>query len=626
MKKIVLVLILLVSLQNLIIKAQTNDKEDAVPKLSNPISESWLKETLSGSLPRMVFNKDIVEDLKIKLETDPVIKNMYEAIKLNAYQILDQPLLERVQTGKRILDVSRTMLLRINLLGVVYLLEEDQVILERIDQEVRAVCSFTDWNPSHYLDVAEMSMAVAFALDWTLDQLPKKTIKLAKETLINKGIYPSWPEYGGKNQWWVKGHNNWNQVCHGGMIAASIAIADEEPGLAVQTINRALDGLPVALSQYMPDGVYPEGPGYWNYGTSFSVATAAMLETAFGSDFGIKTYPGFTNSAMFKVMCTSPSGLYYNFSDCGDKRGRSGDNILAWFAAKTGNRIYFEKERFLIPPDKITLDRFSGASLAWMSQYEEKSNKNLPNVWVGNGTNPIAVFKNDEGDRDYYFAGKGGAGSLSHGNMDAGSFVFELDGVRWVIDPGVQPYHELEKTGFDLWGQCQDCERWKLLSKNNFGHSTITVNENLHKVDGLATIIDSKKGDKPEVTFNLTPTFNGQVKDATRKFIKDGEGSLRIEDNIKINEETETITWQLITRADVEVRGSGAILKQNGKVLHLNNLSHPQKKLNVVSLDPPPFKLDKQIKNLKRIELRIPVTANNDEGGDIKIMFSLTGD
>ncbi|MBT7464114.1 MAG: hypothetical protein HN686_09035, partial [Bacteroidetes bacterium] len=50
------------------------------------------------------------------------------------------------------------------------------------------------------------------------------------------------------------------------------------------------------------------------------------------------------------------------------------------------------------------------------------------------------------------------------------------------------------------------------------------------------------------------------------------------------------------------------------------------KKLNVVSLDPPPFKLDKQIKNLKRIELRIPVTANNDEGGDIKIMFSLTGD
>ena len=36
--------------------------------------------------------------------------------------------------------------------------------------------------------------------------------------------------------------------------------------------------------------------------------------------------------------------------------------------------------------------------------------------------------------------------------MDAGSFVFELNGVRWAIDPGVQDYNALEQAGFDLWG------------------------------------------------------------------------------------------------------------------------------------------------------------------------------
>jgi hypothetical protein len=41
--------------------------------------------------------------------------------------------------------------------------------------------------------------------------------------------------------------------------------------------------------------------------------------------------------------------------------------------------------------------------------------------------------------------------------MDAGSFIFELNGVRWVIDPGNQEYYELEKTGFDLWAYCQSC-------------------------------------------------------------------------------------------------------------------------------------------------------------------------
>jgi hypothetical protein len=34
--------------------------------------------------------------------------------------------------------------------------------------------------------------------------------------------------------------------------------------------------------------------------------------------------------------------------------------------------------------------------------------------------------------------------------MDAGSFVFELDGVRWAVDPGNQSYHALEKIGFNL--------------------------------------------------------------------------------------------------------------------------------------------------------------------------------
>ena len=101
---------------------------------------------------------------------------------------------------------------------------------------------------------------------------------------------------------------------------------------------------------------------------------------------------------------------------------------------------------------------------------------------------------------------------VNHGNMDGGSFIFELDGVRWVVDPGNQSYHELEKTGFDLWGRCQDCERWTLLTKNNYGHSTLTINGELHRTEGLVTISDFKTGARPEATFDMTPTLAGQVK------------------------------------------------------------------------------------------------------------------
>ena len=274
-------------------------KDENIPKLENPISVKYLKQHLRSSSPRLVLNQKTEKTLKKKLKTDPVVQNMYQAVKLNAKSIFDKPMLERALVGRRLLGVSREMLWRMNMLGMVYRIEADPQILERIDQEVIAVCNFSDWNPSHFLDVAEMAMAVAIALDWTSGALPLSTQDLAKTALINKGILPSWPEHNLPR--WVNGTNNWNQVCNGGMIAASIAIAESDPELAAKTIKRALDGLPHSLVEYGPDGVYPEGSTYWSYGTSFSVVTIAMLESAFGTDFGMGDYPAFQEKCYLQV-------------------------------------------------------------------------------------------------------------------------------------------------------------------------------------------------------------------------------------------------------------------------------------------------------------------------------------
>ncbi len=597
--------------------------EDDIPMLENPMTVQYLKKNLRKSQPRLVLNSKIEKNLKKKLKTDPVIQNMYKAIQLNAAEVQQRPLLERKQVGRRLLGVSREMLWRVNMLGMVYRMEKDPKILDRINEEVIAVCNFSDWNPSHFLDVAEMSMAVALALDWTAGDLPQSTINLAKSALIEKGIKPSWPA-SGKNPGWSYGTNNWNQVCNGGMIAASIAIAEVEPELAAKTIHRALDGIPHALVEYGPDGVYPEGSTYWGYGTGFSVVTAAMLESAFGHDFGHFEYPAFKESAIFRSLSNAPSGWYYNFADCGDRRGDNGDILLAWFASKTGNKTYFEKERFLRPAEEMgMLSRLAGASLVWLAQYEEKEEVKVPTEWKGEGANPVVFFTGGENDpQNYYFGGKGGRGMVNHGNMDGGSFIFELNGVRWVIDPGNQSYHALEQTGFDLWGRCQDCERWTLLTKSNFGHSTLTINDERHRTEGLVTLTDFKSGDQPEATFDMSPTLAGQVVSASRKFVKDSPTSLVIEDDIELSEETKLITWQLMTRADVEIVNGGVILKQDGKELKLENLSHPDLAVSIVSLYPAPLELDRQIEGLKRLEIRIPAWTVEGDNCQIKVRLS----
>jgi len=601
--------------------AQANGEKE-IAKLQNPVTVQYLKTHLLKSQPRLVLNSKIEKNLRQRLKSDPVVQNMYKAIQLNAAEIQKEPLLERVLVGRRLLATSREMLYRMNMLGMVYRIEKNPVILNRINDEVLAVCNFTDWNPSHYLDVAEMSMAVAFALDWTAGKLPLATIDLAKKALIEKGIEPSYKNDG--TTWWIKANNNWNQVCNGGMIAASIAIAETDPQLAAKTIARSLDGMVYALAEYGPDGVYPEGSTYWEYGTSFSVVTSAMLESAFGTDFGLAAYPGFMKSATFRALCNAPSGWYFNFSDCGDKRGENGDIILAWFAAKTGNETFYEKERFLHPAEKMEpLSRLDGAGLVWLSQYKETSEQKVPLNWKGDGANPVVFFTGGKDDpHQYYFAGKAGCGSVNHGNMDAGTFVFELNGVRWVVDPGVQSYYDLEKTGFDLWSRDQNSERWTLLTKNNFGHSTISVNNQLHMVDGKSTITDFKDGGKPEVTMDLSPAFGDLLKSATRRFVKDSPTSLYIEDNLELSDAAKFVCWQMMTTADVQPVDGGAILKQNGKALKLEILSPEKVNVSVISLCPAPLKPDRQIEGLKRIEIRMPAWIFENRKAAIKVLLS----
>jgi len=161
-----------------------------------------------------------------------------------------------------------------------------------------------------------------------------------------------------------------------------------------------------------------------------------------------------------------------------------------------------------------------------------------------------------------------------------------------------------------------------LLTKNNFGHSTITVNNSLLINDATASLLEFKGGTNPEATFDLAPIYGENIKSAKRRFVKDGAQSVVIEDAMEISEKTEMITWQLMTQADVKITKGGAILTQDGKSLKLENLSHPDLELSIVSLYPAPMKLDRQIEGLKRLELRIPAWTLKDGKCNLKIRLS----
>ncbi|MEX2640038.1 MAG: heparinase II/III family protein [Balneolales bacterium] len=620
----------------------------AAYSLDNPMNVEYLETHLEKQGPRLVLNSERENVLRSKLETDPLVQAYYATLKSDAERILQEPFLEReIYDGTRMLAISQQMVSRLGTLGMVYHLEKDPRLLERIDQELITVSNYEDWNPSHYLDTGEMSLAVSLGLDWAGEDLPASTVELAQTALIEKGLRPSFS--GESYTWWIDAIHNWNQVVHGGLVAAAITVAEREPELAANTLSRALDKMGLALAEYGPDGVYPEGATYWDYGTMYSVITSSMLSSAFGTDFGLAEFPGFLESADFRLLAVAPTSEFFNFFDTGsnvrgDNRGVGDHTVawfnrgvgtvnLAWFAAHTGNSLYFDPSYFEDSRENRRRSRFDGPAMVWLTQYEPGQYRPLPLVWKGDGVNPLVIFRGGDNDPEknseqFYLGAKGGRASINHGNMDAGSFVFELDGVRWSVDPGNQSYAPLEQAGFNLWSSAQDSERWLLLTKGNHGHSTLTVNDALHRAGGYSALTDfndGASGEHPEATFGLTGIFESQLQSASRRFVKEGSRSLLIEDKIQPSGSTETLTWQMMTTASVEPAEGGAVLKQDGKVLNLDILSPAGVSVSVIPLDPPPMELDKHIEGLKRIEIRVPAAQLEGREGTISVRLSGNG-
>ena len=206
----------------------------------------------------------------------------------------------------------------------------------------------------------------------------------------------------------------------------------------------------------------------------------------------------------------------------------------------------------------------------------------------------------------FFLAAKGGRAADNHGNMDAGSFVFELNGIRWSVDPGNQDYNTLEQLmGGGLWNSAQVSPRWSLLTKHSSGHSTLAVNGKMHLVDARATLIRREmRGERPEFTFDLTDLFGSKLQGAERTFTRLSATRLGIRDEVVFSPETATLTWQMMTLAEVKQMKGGVVLEQDGATLYLTIPGETPFEVTVVSLSPPPLSYDKNIEGLKRLEIQ----------------------
>jgi hypothetical protein len=540
--------------------------------------------------PRLFFDSSEEVAIKERINRDPLLNGAFKKLLKIADEMLTLAPVSRVVEGRRMLAASRICLKRVHYLSFAFKMTGNKEYLKKAQIEMLAAASFDNWNPSHFLDVAEMTAALGIGFDLLYNDISPDVRTIIRTAIVEKGLKP-----GLADAWWVKCKINWNQVCHTGLVIGALAVMDVEPEIADRIITRAVENVPLAMGIYKPEGTYAEGPGYWNYGTTYNVLLIAALESALKSDFGLLKQPGFLKTSEYYLHTTGPTGLFFNYSDCGTSSSVSPAQY--WFSAKCSDPTLLWNERkklaAYIQKEDLTGSSYLPLLFIWSTSFNENQSKPSKLHMRGSGENPIGVHRSGWGKDATYVAIKGGTPGASHAHMDIGSFVIDAQGVRWAEDLGMQRYHSLESKGVDLWNKEQDSQRWDVFRLNNSSHNTLVVDGKKQRVSGNAPIVSfSENSSRSHTVIDFTMVYKNQLKDAKRGVALLKDKSVLIQDEFKAASDG-TVRWGMLTRAEVEVVSDHVVLlKKDGKEMTLKILAPQNAMFEIVDTAKPRQKYD----------------------------------
>ena len=542
---------------------------------SSPAPKTGYESFTSGNHPRIFFTaKDFKEIKKAVARNDnPILTRLHEQLMKEAEEEgLSQKELKYGKDGSgRRLTTNATG--RLASAAYAYKMTGDKKYLDHVEWDLKCVCNYPDWVPDHFLGAAGMSIGVGLAYDWLYDDLSPEVKDLVVKTLRTHAIDPSTE----RDWWWHSTTNNWNQVCECGLVTAAFAIYETCPELARTIIEKAAaTNVKCMQWSYSPDGAYPEGPGYWSYGTEHEVIMLTEFEQLLGQDFGLSDTPGFLNTGTFQMYTTGPTGKAFNFSDCSE---HVGPRTAQWyFAAKNQDPslLYLEKRYLEEETPKTGLHLFFPLAMVWRSGIRDIPEP-AAGCYTGQGPNPIMMTRTGWGSDALYLGVKGGSAGNNHGHLDVGEFVFDAYGYRWAMDYGNPGYATLESFlqenfgGEGLFNMKQDATRWRFFTYNNLRHNTLTVNGKDHVVKASAPLSVSGEGSGSVAEIDLTALFGGDVRSAKRTAaIVDGS-YLQVTDRITaLERKPAQVRWTLVTPASVKPLEDGFELTQGNVVMKLH--------------------------------------------------------
>ncbi|KIJ68204.1 hypothetical protein HYDPIDRAFT_106355 [Hydnomerulius pinastri MD-312] len=451
--------------------------------------------------PRLIAPAYKWQALPNLISNDPYLSGWNNTIFGNASQYYAlPPVVYYMDGGNGILDPAREIKQRVKAFSYVYRLTNDTKWVDRTWTELQNAAGnltggwgpadSTKWNPTHFLDTAELTAAYAIAYDWLYDQWTSDQKESIRYTMIEYGLNNGMIAYNDANDplyfgWWRNNtEGNWNCVCNNGLTMGALAIfGDDTTGIAEQllgmTIPNALENCALAPSS---DGTWSETANYWYFGTTGHAEMSASLLSATGSTYNLlDVNPDFHLTGLYHMYATGPGSLF-NYGDCGPNKYTA-----------TANSIIFYGQQYNMPQYQLFQRDQADAAEPWSMFWYNPAVSGA--FWDGlaldhffdNSTDQWASMRSSWTDENaLYVAMKAGTlqGHQTHNDLDCGDFVIDALGTRWFGELGSGNY--LSEGYFS--NDTQTSERWLYYRKMTEGQNTILVNQANQNVLAAPTV------------------------------------------------------------------------------------------------------------------------------------------
>lgn len=503
------------------------------------------------SIPPLALDDATIEGLRQSGDKD--VRSAIDRLRRRAQETLTKkPIVREFEPGRNVLlPSSRLMLERALVLGLIARLDRDEAVAARLAVDLETVAGWEDWGPVQFLDIAEMATAVALSIGWLGPMMQPALRDKLVAALVSKALEPGLAAHRA-GVYWTKATHNWNLVCNGGLTVASLVVRARHQALADAVLDAAIASSRSGFSSYAPDGGYPEGAGYWAYGTRYSTLMVWALESV-GLAQGLADSPGFGVTGDYILHVRGPTGLAFNYGDGPEDVGYGG---LGWL----GRRFNRPVDTSMALATRLrafqALDLVAGAH-----GHFDPTKFDLPLARHFQAID-VACFRSSWTDPAAWFvAAKGGDNRVNHADLDLGSFVLDALGQRWAVELGPDDYALPGYFGTD--------KRWGYYRKATRGQNTLAFGAENQRPDAHAplTVIGDRRA-----RIDLSAAWGRPEGSILREIALLPDQALLVDDRIGAAE-GRPVVWTIHSRAAITVEGNKALLVQEGRQLRAEILT-----------------------------------------------------